>query len=38
MIVTSYIPLNDLNALTMLNHTTLAQLRALKLQGFADVL
>jgi len=31
-------PLNDLNALTMLNHTTIAQLRALKLQGFADAL
>ena len=38
MTATSYIPLNDLNALTMLNHTTLAQLRALKLQGFADAL
>ena len=31
-------PLNDLNALTMLNHTTITQLRALKLQGFADAL
>lgn len=34
----SHTPLNDLKALSMLNQTTIAQLRALKLQGFADAL
>ena len=34
----THIPLTDLNDLSMLNHTTITQLRALKLQGFADAL
>ncbi|HVR52516.1 MAG TPA: ATP-binding protein [Pseudorhodoferax sp.] len=31
-------PAQDLNTIAMLNHTTIAQLRALKLNGFADAL